>query len=720
MRIHRFLDAALFLSILLFGLHQKTSAEEPGKLVSANYGRPFEPPTRPAFIPLPPGKIEPTGWLRDWANINKDGYTGHMEDVDVAFKQAWAVDYKMTGENLTFWERGAWPYEGGGYWFDGLNKLGFALGDDALKAKAKLKFEAVINNMNDKGILFMWWLDKNKPADKEALLRQAGGEANAWPIWANSIFGRSLCGYYLATEDKNALKTLESAYTNDLCWTDKDAPETNIWPAFETYTWTGNKTIGKCIDEFFEKYKIEPPMESVPLDQCIRMIKMHYNRYPDQRRPWYKQPDHGVRFNECTIPWLVGYLWTGNADYLKSQLRWYDIIERGDEGMQPHGVPVGDENSGPTGSLRGTETCDVAAFTWSQITLLRVSGEGRLADRVERAVFNAGPSVADRDFKNHVYHQFPNRLNPQALPYPPFVYNKTQMPMCCTAALNRILPNYLAHMWMATYDNGLAATHYGPCKVRALVAERVPVEIECKTNYPFDDSLEISVKPERGAEFPLSFRVPGWCDKPEIAVNGEVCSTTAEKGFVRIARVWKAGDIVKLHFPMTARVKSGHDNNAGDTPYATVSYGPLLFALAIPDTKDANTADDKAKWKYALDAPEGKTDLDISVDRRPMPESWKWQIDSPLTLTVTGRNFDWNATPRQALPAQPVGPEDASPFQPDVILTQLPKQAVPDGGETEKIRLVPYGCTKFRVSMFPVTERALKTLESEKAPQEKK
>ncbi len=115
---------------------QRSFAAEPeNKPAAVNYGRPFEPPTRPAFIPLPPGQIEPAGWLRDWALTARDGYTGHADEVDPAFKQAWAADYKMTGEQLTFWDRGAWPYEGGGYWFDGLTKLAYALHDEALIQK---------------------------------------------------------------------------------------------------------------------------------------------------------------------------------------------------------------------------------------------------------------------------------------------------------------------------------------------------------------------------------------------------------------------------------------------------------------------------------------------------------------------------------------------------------------------------------------------------------
>src|SRR5574340_1599627 len=100
---------------------QTAIAEKPARSTNAvNYGRPFEPPARPALIPLPPGTIEPAGWLRDWAWAARDGYTGHMDEVDPAFQQAWAADYRMTGDQLSYWDRGAWPYEGGGYWLDGM------------------------------------------------------------------------------------------------------------------------------------------------------------------------------------------------------------------------------------------------------------------------------------------------------------------------------------------------------------------------------------------------------------------------------------------------------------------------------------------------------------------------------------------------------------------------------------------------------------------------
>lgn len=237
-------------------------------------------------------------------------------------------------------------------------------------------------------------------------------------------------------------------------------------------------------------------------------------------------------------------------------------------------------------------------------------------------------------------------------------------------------------MWMATYDNGLAATHYGPCKVSALVANRVPLEVTCRTDYPFHETIDLSVKPAREAAFPLAFRIPGWCSSPELSVNGATLPATPDaKGFVRVNRTWRPGDAVRLRFPMTVSVKTARDQNAKGAPYATVSYGPLLLALPIADVQGPNNPDPAARWKYAMEVPQSPAD--VRVDRRPMPARWDWPLESPLKLHTRAVPCQWNPQPASPLPAAPVA-----------------KRSPP-----EPVTLVPYGCTKFRISMFPVSER---------------
>ncbi|MDG3006278.1 beta-L-arabinofuranosidase domain-containing protein [Paludisphaera mucosa] len=652
------------------------------------YGRPFEAKKRPALLPLPPGAVEPAGWLRDWCIAARDGYTGHMDDYDVAFRQAWAADFRQKGEGL-YWYKGAWPYEGGGYWFDGLARLGLALHDDALIGQAKARLDPVLNNMNDRGLLFLWWLDRSDPGDRAAVKAALEG----WPLWTCGLLGRALSGYYAGTGDRRVLDAMIQAYGADPDGLRSITGNvSNLWPAYDAYTRTGDPAIAEALDAMFR----EGTSSLVPtIDR--------YRRPPDLTPGAEVDNAHVVEFLECTTPWAVGYLWTGDETYLKAALGWHELLDR--VAMQPHGVPVADEWYLPTGAFRGSETCDVAGYLWSQLSLLSVTGDGRMADRAERALFNAGPATVSRDFKTHVYFQSPNRFaaGSPTFPHGPGagggVYKAKHDPLCCTAALNRIIPWYATSMWMATNDDGLAATCYGPCKLTALAGERVPVEITCETDYPFNETIAMTVKTAHEASFPISFRIPGWCETPGLFVNDEpVAAQPSENGFVRIERTWKPGDRVRLHLPMTPRLQQGRDaaprgpfngvhaptrvsipakDDLRGLPYATVSYGPLLFALAIADLADPNTPDPAARWKFALDEQQPR----IEVVRSAMPTKWDWPLDSPLKLKVQAVAVDWN-------------PSFESPM--------LPAEPFAKSGPSEAITLVPYGCSKFRIAMFPV------------------
>lgn len=664
------------------------SAAEPGP-AAAIYARRFEPPTHPALRPLPPGAVEPAGWLRDWCLAARDGYTGHMDEFDPEFKRAWAPDHTMTGEGL-LWYKGAWPYEGGGYWFDGLARLGLALHDPMLIAQAKRRLEAVAARMSPNGLLFLWWLDRNRPADRQAVDAALDG----WPLWACGLLGRAMSGYYAGSGDRSVLTALENAYGNSPdCLSSIKGNLSNLWPAYDAYCWTGNRRIADALDAMFRRS-----------DGALLPTLKRYSQAPDLRPSAAVDNAHVVEFLESTTPWLVGYLWTGDRRFLEAAVGWHDLIDR--IAMQPYGVPVSDEWYGPPGAFRGSETCDVAGYIWSQICLLGVTGEARMADRLERAFFNAGPATVARDFRTHVYFQSPNRfanLSPD-FPHGPRAgggaYASKHSPLCCTAALNRVVPWFVTHMWMATDDDGLAATCYGPCTVNALVAGRVPVTIACRTDYPFTESIELTVQPAKRATFPLALRIPGWCRSPELKVNGSpVAARPDDHGFVRLRRTWRAGDTIVLRFPMVPTVETGRDAASGPpydgahrpsrvtipepestrgVPYASVSYGPLLFALPIPDTTDPNTPDPKAKWRFALDVQRPG----LTVERTSMPARWNWPLAAPLKIKAQAVPIDWNPTPQEP---------------------RLPFFAVNPTQPVESVTLVPYGCTKFRIAMLPVT-----------------
>lgn len=641
---------------------------------AANYQCSAEPPSRPAFIPLPPGCVEPVGWLRDWALAARDGITGRLDRRHITFRDGW-TGAEIEGYGAEEGGRG-WPLEQAGYWLDGLVRLAYVLHDDALIRKARARLDPIVDGVNAGGVSFIHWR-KERPE-------------KGFTTWGHAQMGRALAAYYSATGEQRILDALVRAYADyDLAgdrgsgYEDCLSGLTNLEPMLDTYRWSGDRRI---------------------LDRVLAAVRLPANeRAVSDLADGKIAVGHGVDMLELTTLPAICYPWNQDRRFLTATLNVQQWLERNH--MLPYGVISAEEYVSGVGALRCTETCDVHCFLWANTWMLRILGEGGFGDRVERAFFNAAPATVSRDFQLLTYYQSPNRINaslpsPPRAPYLPvegYTHLGHPVVICCAGNVNRIVPNYIIHAWMATYDNGLTATFYGPCKLSALAGNKVPVQITCDTAYPFEEAIRMKIEPDRAAAFPLYFRVPGWCANPEITVNRVSLRTAqSKKGFLRIEREWRPGDRVELRFPMSARIECGYETEYPKVkywwkkeavferrrlPFAGVSRGPLLFALPIAD-EDPNKPMPGARWNYALNIDGANPESELRIERKPMPERWSWQLDAPVALLVPAREFDWHPTERQALPDAPVA-----------------------DGKPQTIRLIPYGCTKFRVSMFPVTPR---------------
>jgi hypothetical protein len=651
-----------------------------GTAAEVNYARVAEPEVKSALSALPPGAVEPAGWLRDWALAARDGITGHLDEYHATFRDGWKgtpIAAPGAEPNGT-----GWPLEQCAYWLDGALRLGFILHDDALIRKIRARLDPVVDGVNQGGATFIYW--RKEPPQ-------------GFNSWAHSQMGRALVAFYQATREKRILDALVKVYADyplpsgHLAFSDVSGL-CNLDAMMETYSMSGDRRILQRARAAIASPALQEDFNAWRLGNLANGHMV-------------------ITYEDLRLPALM-YPWTGDRGHLQATLAalaWLDQRH-----MLPYGVAAGEEYASGIGACRKTETCNVAAAILTLSWMYRIRGEAGYGDRLERAFYNAGAAPIARDFKTMSYYQSPNRIRDGSLPvesscpgkgclrftrlgYPPV--------LCCVGAVNRIVPYFVMHMWMATRDNGLAAALYGPSTVSALVGPGVGVKITSRTGYPFEEAIRMTVEPERAVEFPLYLRLPAWCRRPEITVNGAAVASTAAKqwspadagGFVRVLRKWSRGDVVAIALPMEPQVVRGCETEFPASvrgyfsyepdavfqprrfPYASVIRGPLLFSLAIPD-RDPNTPAPDARWQYALDIDPGRQGADIAVESRPMPAHWDWPLEAPVALRVPGRAFDWQPTNAQALPAAPV-----------------------EGGPPETLRLIPYGCTKFRVSMFPVT-----------------
>ena len=618
---------------------------------------------RPEMTVDRPGAVKPAGWVLDRAAAARDGFTGHMDEIDEHFRLAWTTNCMRRGKFLNWPNRhqGSWSAEGGAYWFDGLVNLAWQLDDPALKDQAKRRLEPLLANVTSNSVGFLWWLDRRDPKQVEEAFADG-----AWRFWVIGMAERVISAYYEATGDERARRALENAFAFEAMARRHGANAPFASGLADACRLTGSPSLARCLDVSCAKLVQENSFATPPwngLSDTLNLRRHHTSHYKMPSR-------HGVWCAESLLSVLAAYRHTGERKLLDSVLAWYGFFDR--YCGQPYGVTMMDEEWGWAGARRGTETCDVAAEPYARLALLATLGDGKWGDDAELAFFNAGPACVSRDFRRHVYFQLPNRVGSPTeaelfsiTKHEQTRYQDRHWPLCCSAALNRILPMYIRHQWMKTADGGVAATLYGPGTYETeLPVGRVAFDE--KTDYPFAERIVLAVKAAPGQPFPLKVRVPGWCAKAAVAVNGAPVALAVSKGFATLTRAWRAGDEVTLDFPMRPVVADWRDWNEAGRNLKSIFLGPLLFAAAIPEKDDNTPAGDvrEIALSSALRA------SDIAVSRSALPRPWDWRADAPVRLSL----------------ADAIG---------------------------QPLELVPYGCTKLRLSAFPVAET---TARSEQSP----
>jgi hypothetical protein len=205
------------------------------------------------------------------------------------------------------------------------------------------------------------------------------------------------------------------------------------------------------------------------------------------------------------------------------------------------------------------ETC--VTVTWMKFCdqLLRLTGDGRYADELEKNLYNGllGAMMPDGQW----WAYFDGLMGVRV---PSYVQHGDVGLSCCVVNGPRglMLTPFWAFMQSA---DGPVVNLYAPGTVQV-----GRVKLDLTGDYPVSDQVEIRVTPAAAGEFTLTLRIPGWSERTAVKVNGKPWPVTP--GYAKIRRTWHRGDRVAITFDMHARTVELNGQVA-------LQRGPVVLAL---------------------------------------------------------------------------------------------------------------------------------------------
>ncbi|MDX2031726.1 MAG: glycoside hydrolase family 127 protein [Blastocatellia bacterium] len=261
----------------------------------------------------------------------------------------------------------------------------------------------------------------------------------------------------------------------------------------------------------------------------------------------------------CLVGLCELYRATGDAKYLiPAGNAWNDILAN-------HLLPTGSGSSREhwtdeklylsEAKSDVAETC--VTITWIQLTqqLLRLTGEARYADELEKTIYNHLAAAQRPDGAAWSYFTALDGKKPY----------KTEQ-NCCTSSGPRgwaMLPT-LAYM---TSEDGIVVNLFAP-GTAMLRIDGETVSVRQETRYPLDGRVTITVTVPKPMKFALRVRVPAWS-----SLNG----IKADPGrYWTLRQTWSKAQIITLDFALPIRVINGEGSNAGKIALAR---GPQILAV---------------------------------------------------------------------------------------------------------------------------------------------
>lgn len=239
------------------------------------------------------------------------------------------------------------------------------------------------------------------------------------------------------------------------------------------------------------------------------------------------------------------------------------------------------------------ETCaNIGNALWNW-RMLRLTGEGRFADVVERVLYNSMLSGISLDGRRFFYSNPLRRV--ADMPFE-LRWSRTREPFiscfCCPPNVVRTIAQ-ASRLAYSVSPEGVWVNLYGGNVLDTQLADGSRVKLRQETGYPWDGQIKITVEAGPKKAFDVMLRVPGWAEGASVEVNGRAGGQKVAPGeYLRLERTWSAGDVVTLDLPMPARLVEANPLVEEARGQVAVMRGPVVYCLESADLPKGVRLDD--------------------------------------------------------------------------------------------------------------------------------
>lgn len=364
------------------------------------------------------------------------------------------------------------------------------------------------------------------------------------------------------------------------------------------------------------------------------------DRVPFRRQN--KAMGHAVRANYLYAGVADLYAETGDDSLLTCLNNiWKDVVYRKMyitgacgalyDGVSPYGVSYNPVEIQKTHQAYGrdyqlpnmtahNETCaNIGNMLWNW-RMLQVTGNARYMDIVELALYNSVLSGISLDGDRFCYT---NPLSvsdkyPYTLRWSGGRVKYISLSNCCPPNVVRTIAETAEYAYGIS-DKGLWVHLYGSNELNTHLKDGSALQLTQTTNYPWDGNIRLTVKAAGPQPFTVFLRIPGWCHKATVTVNGKPTAARVTPGqYAAVHRTWKAGDIITLQLPMPVTLMESNPLVEETRNQVAVKRGPIVYCLE------------------GTDLPKGASLFDIVMTDKATLKPVPMQIDHSQVMALTG------------------------------------------------------------------------------------